>query len=925
MFAAMGAHGRLAEPGCESSGPATHASHKYLPVECRTTSTHPAIKAFQPGFPAGYAWVINKSSGMENVPSRIPWEWATRERWRLILESLMAPPPVEKETSQETILGALAEGNLNRALTHMRVAWRPLRAKCRHHDGQADPQARIRSAAMPQTTSATDPGGLTSAEAQRRLAQTGPNAVGDEHRHPARDFLAKLWGPVPWMLETVIVLQLALGKTGEAAIIALLLVVNAVLGFVQENRANRALALLKDRLAVQARARRDGRWQMVGARELVPGDVIHLRMGDLAPADLRLLDGQVQVDQSSLTGESLPVEAGAGAAVYAGAIVKRGEATGEVTATGAHTYFGTTAELVRTARSVSHMERTILRIVRYLVALDAILVAALLAYALATGLPLADVAGFTLILLVASVPVALPATFTLANAFGASELAGCGVLVTRLSAIEEAAAMDVLASDKTGTLTENRLTVAALVPFAPHTEAELLRAAALASDDATQDPIDLAILESARGRALLSSLPALTQRIPFDPAAKRAEAVYPGTGGERRALKGAARTIAALCDAAPQIQAEVERLAAQGYRLLGVADGPDGRPEFVGLVALQDPPRADAATLVADLRALGVRTLMVTGDGLATARTVARAIGLGERAYGAEALRSPPAGDPPDGDVYARVMPEDKFRLVQRLQGAGHVVGMTGDGVNDAPALKQAEVGIAVANATDVAKAAASIVLTRPGLADVLAAVQTSRRIHQRMLTYTLNKIIKTLEIAVFLSLGVMLTGVFVLTPLLIVLLLFTNDFVTMSIATDRVSYARAPQRWRIRTLMAAGSAMAACILCLSFGVFFAARAWLSLSLGALQTLMFLMLVFSGQGTVYLVRERGHFWRSTPGRWLLLASIVDVGLVSLMATQGILMAPVPPSLIAGLLLLLAGCLLLIDFLKVGVFRRLDLR
>ena len=769
------------------------------------------------------------------------------------------------------------------------------------------------------------PTGLTHAEARRRLLEYGPNAVPEERRRPWFDILRKLWGPVPWMLEAVIVLQLALGKMDEAAIIAVLLTVNALLGVLQEGRANRALALLRDRLEVQARVRRDDRWQLVASRELVPGDIIHLRMGDLAPADVRLIDGQVQLDQSALTGESLPVEADADAPVYAGAIVKRGEATGQVTATGVRTYFGRTAELVRTAQTVSHLQETIFSIVRYLVALDVLLVAAVLVYALVAGVPLTDVIPFALILLVASVPVALPATFTLATALGARELASRGVLVTRLSAIEEAAAMDVLASDKTGTITENRLTLASLVPHAPNSEGDLLRLAALACDDATQDPIDLAILEAARGRGARGDVPARKRLIPFDPQTQRAEAIYGREGGEWRVLKGAPRTIASLCAGAPDVGPGIERLAAEGYRVLGVASGMGEALELAGLVALQDPPRQDARRMVQSLRALGVRVLMVTGDGLATARAVAAAVGIGGRACTAQALRGDAGRRVPDFDVYSRALPEDKFHLVDSLQRAGHVVGMTGDGVNDAPALKQAEVGIAVANATDVAKASASLVLTNPGLGDVLAAVETSRRIHQRMLTYTLNKIIKTLEIALFLSLGLMLTGVFVVTPLLTVLLLFTNDFVTMSIATDRVSFSSQPDRWQIRTLIAAGGALAACILTLSFAVFFAARAWLALSLAQLQTLIFLMLVFSGQGTVYLVRERGHFWRSPPSRWLLFASLADVVVVSMLATRGILMAAVPLQLVAGLILALAIYLTLMDFLKVRLFRRLGLQ
>ena len=765
--------------------------------------------------------------------------------------------------------------------------------------------------------------GLTGREAEQRLARYGPNAVPEERVHPLWVLLRKFWAPVPWMLEATIALQLVMGKLDEALIIAALLLFNSILSFAQENRANNALALLRQRLAIQARVLRDGRWQLIPAQHLVPGDVIHLRMGDLVPADTRVAEGQVLLDQSALTGESMPVEGVAGKPAYAGSVVKRGEATGEVTATGSRTYFGKTAELVRTAKTVSHLETIIFTIVKYLVMLDAVLVAALLVYALASGIALSDVIPFALILLVASVPVALPATFTLATALGALELAKHGVLVTRLSAIEEAAAMEVLCSDKTGTITQNRLALATLLPYPPHGEDELLRFAALACDEATQDPIDLAILGIARERGLLAAAPTRLQFIPFDPATKRSEAVFQQGGVTLHALKGAPQVIAALAADSPDVSTDVQRLAASGYRVLAVASGPEHALRLAGLLALQDPPREDSRELIQRLRDLGVRVLMVTGDGLATARAVAAQVGIGGQVCPPETLHRPLDGRMLDYDVYAGVFPEDKYRLVQAIQRADHVVGMTGDGVNDAPALKQAEVGIAVASATDVAKAAASLVLTNPGLTDMVAAVETSRRIYQRMLTYTLNKIIKTLEIAVFLSLGVMLTGVFIITPLLIVLLLFTNDFVTMSIATDRVSYARQPERWHVPTLVAAAGALAALILVLSFSVFFAGRDLLHLPLPQLQTLIFVMLVFTGQGNVYLVRERRHFWQSRPSRWLLLSSVLDVVIVSLLATRGLLMAPISPLLIAGLLALVAGYLVLLDHLKIFIFRRLS--
>ena len=771
---------------------------------------------------------------------------------------------------------------------------------------------------MPEATALQ---GLTSAEARQRLLKYGPNMVAEDHPHPWLLLLRKFWAPVPWMLEATIALQFALGKADEAAIIAVLLIFNAVLGFAQENRANNALALLKKRLAIQVRVFRDKIWQQAAAQDLVPGDVVHLRMGDFAPADMRLLDGQVLLDQSSLTGESLPVEAGTSATVHAGVIVKRGEASGEVTATGEHTYFGKTAELVRSAKTASHLETLIVTIVKYLVTLDAILVAALLLYSWIHGIAITEVLPFALILLVASVPIALPATYTLATALGALELAKNGVLVTRLSAIEEAAAMDVLASDKTGTITQNRLALTALHSFAPYADDDLLRWAALACDHATQDPIDMAILEAAQLRGLLSDMPQRLSFTPFDPETKRSEARYDQNGSKLRVLKGAPRVIAALVMGGPNISADVERLGADGSRVLAVAvETGDNGLQFAGLVALQDPPREDSHLLIQNLHDLGVRVLMVSGDGPATARAVAEKVGIGGRVCSPENLHEAIQQNVLDYDVFARVLPEDKFRLVQALQRNGHVVGMSGDGVNDAPALKQAEVGIAVANATDVAKAAASMVLTNPGLADVKAAVETSRRINQRMLTYTMNKIIKTLEIAIFLSVGVMLTGVFVITPLLIVLLLFTNDFVTMSIATDHVSYARKPERWNIPNLMLTSGILAGLMLILSFAVFFAGRDWLHLPLSQLQTLIFVMLVFTGQGNVYLVRERRHFWQSVPSRWLLLASLLDIVVVGILSTQGILMAAIPLWLVSGLMGLVLVYLIAVDFIKIRVFK-----
>ena len=793
--------------------------------------------------------------------------------------------------------------------------------------------------------------GLTSAEAGAQLQQFGPNALPEPAAHPLRAFLSKLWAPVPWMLEATVVLELLLGKHPEAIVIGALLLMNALLSLLQERKAESALALLRKRLPVKARVLRDSTWQLIDAEQVVPGDAIHLRMGDLVPADIRITDGQISLDQSSLTGESLPVDASPGSTAYAGAMVKRGEASGEVTATGARTYFGKTADLVNTAKTVSHLQTIIFRIVQYLVILDAVLVAALLLFAWLTGLPLQDMLPFALILLVASVPVALPATFTLATALGSMELAKEGVLVTRLSAIEEAAAMDLLLSDKTGTITENRLAVAETLAYAPCTKANLLRLASFASDPASQDPIDLAVLRAANEQKVDLSTGMRSAFIPFDTSTKVSEATLTDGGEPLRVVKGFPSSVAArVAGQLPPWAADVERLSANGYRVIAVASGPTEALLLAGLIAMEDPPRADSKSLIESLRSLGVRVLMVTGDGAATAAAVATEVGIGQRnpgepgsdgngadgkgagsriaaarVWGAQDLNHSSGADLLDHDVFAGVYPADKVKLVLAAQASGHVSGMTGDGVNDAPALKQAEVGIAVANATDVAKAAASIVLTNPGLADILAAVKTSRRIYQRMLTYTLNKIIKTIEIALFLSFGVMLTRTFVITPLLIVLLLFTNDFVTMSIATDNVSFSAQPDRWNIRSLVLTAGSLAAVLLVFSFAVFFTGRNVLHLPLGQLQTLAFVMLVFSGQGTVYLVRERNRLWSSRPSLFLVASSVADIVIVSLMAARGILMTSIPWPVIGALFAAMLVFLLMMDSVKVRIFRGFAIR
>ncbi len=763
--------------------------------------------------------------------------------------------------------------------------------------------------------------GLSTAEAKQRLTKYGPNAIEDKPTPVWRQFTSKFWAPVPWMLEAVIGLQLFLDRRLEAIVIAALLVFNAVVAFAQERRAKDALALLRKSLPVRARVLRDGAWHQLPATDLVPGDVVHVRAGDLVPADLALVDGAVAVDQAALTGESLPVDLGPGKSAYAGAIVRQGEATGDVTATGPRTFFGRTAELVRTSSAPSHMQRTIFAIVTRLVIFDAVLVALVVAYAVTHSLPLLDTAVFALMLLVASVPVALPATYTLATALSSLDLARRGVLVTSLPAIEEAAAMDTLVSDKTGTLTENTLSLAGIVPLASATDLDaVLRAAALASDDATQDPLDLAILTSARQRNLLGSLPSRQEFHPFDPTTRRSEGTYAVDGMPWRAIKGAATVVGPLCrlDAAGRaaLDAAEGKLAADGARVLAVAAGSDQDLKLLGLVGLADPPRQDAAQLIVQLKSLGVRVSMATGDALETARAIGARLGLGTRVCTAQ---GPDAQRPEDCDIYARVLPEDKHRIVAALQKAGHVTGMTGDGVNDAPALRQAELGIAVASATDVAKAAAGAVLTKPGLSGVLTIVHIGREVHRRMLTYTLNKTLKTVEIVAFLTLGLLFTGHFVISAMLIVMLLFTNDFVTMTIAADRVQPAPTPQRWAAGRLVAAAMALAALSLLFSFSAYWWTRGAAGLSAKQLQTVVFLLLVFTNQANVYVLRCNGRLWSFAPGKWMALASIGDLVAVSGLAILGWLMAPLPAMLVLGLFAASAIFALVLDQAKRFVF------
>jgi H+-transporting ATPase len=616
--------------------------------------------------------------------------------------------------------------------------------------------------------------GLTSDEARSRLEKSGPNSMPDTALHPLRRALTKFWTPIPWMLEAAILLELVLGKFVEAGIIAVLLVFNAALGFFQEGRAQATLAALKSRLALTASVRRDGVWKNLPAADLVPGDMVKLSLGGVVAADVKLTEGNVLLDQSMLTGESIGTEAGPGFQTFAGALVRRGEAVAEVTATGTRTKFGRTAELVRTAHVVSSQQKAVLRVVRNLAVFNGILIVLMVVYAHAHAMPVAEIIPLILTAVLASIPVALPATFTLASALGARALARQGVLPTRLSAVDEAASIDVLCADKTGTLTRNQLSVTSVHPLSGFDESHILTMAALASSDGGQDPVDAAI-RAAAAKKVSANPPKLSHFTPFDPATKMSEATAKDSSlGTLRIVKGAFTVVVTIAAPSLTAAAAATELEEKGFRVLAVAAGPPAAMQLMGLIALSDPAREDSAELVTQLKTLGVRMVMVTGDAPATAAIVAHAVGLN----GSVCPPGPIPNDvrPESYAVFAGVLPEDKFKLVKAFQKDGNIVGMCGDGANDAPALRQAQMGIAVSTATDVAKSAAGVVLINPGLAGIVAAVKEGRITFQRILTYTLNSVTKKIVQVLFLGVGLIMTGHAILTPMLMIIVMMAGD-----------------------------------------------------------------------------------------------------------------------------------------------------
>jgi H+-transporting ATPase len=777
--------------------------------------------------------------------------------------------------------------------------------------------------------------GLTQAEAEKRLAEVGPNELPEEKAHPLRKFLGYFWGPIPWMIEVAALLSALVRHWADLLIISTLLLVNAAVGFWEEYQAGNAIAALKQQLALKARALRGGQWTSLPSRELVPGDVIRILIGDIIPADGRLLDcDPVQIDQSALTGESLPVTRQEGEQLFAGSVVKQGEAEAVVVGTGGQTYFGRTASLVEGAQTASHFQRAILKIGDYLIGLALALVAVILTVALFRGDNMLTTLEFALVLTVAAVPVAMPTVLSVTMAVGARLLASKRAIVSRLASIEELAGVDVLCSDKTGTLTLNQLTVGDPYLIEGVSRQELLACASWASRREDQDPIDLAILN-----ALGTNAPQQVEIVhfqPFDPVSKRTEAVVRSTGGETaRVSKGAPQAILGLC---PQdrlveqsTQQAIEAFATRGFRSLGVARTDKQETwQLLGIIPLFDPPRPDSRLTLETAHAMGVNVKMVTGDQVAIGRETARQLGLGTNILDAAIFQDTPAHQQSSlantiesADGFGQVFPEHKFHIVDILQQMGHIVGMTGDGVNDAPALKRADVGVAVSGATDAARAAADIVLTSPGLSIIIEAIQESRKIFQRMTSYAIYRIAETIRVLLFMTLSILVFNFYPVTPVMIVLLALLNDGAILSIAYDRVRGSDHPEVWDMRRVLGIATTLGIAGVISTFGLFYLGERVFHLSHPMIQSLMYLKLSVAGHLTIFITRTRGPLWSSRPSGILLGAVGVTQVIATLITVFGFLVAPIGWGWAALVWAYALVWMLINDRIKLGAYRVLD--
>ena len=778
------------------------------------------------------------------------------------------------------------------------------------------------------------PAGLTTAEASARRARDGYNEVAEPTVSAWRKVLSYFWGPIPWMIEAALVLSVLLAHWDDVAIIATLLAVNAAVGLWEEHQAGDAVAALKARLSPQARVLRDGAWTTIPARELVTGDVVRVRLGDILPADVLLLgDAELELDQSALTGESLPVTRSGGGSAYAGSTVRRGEATAQVTATGTRSYLGRTTQLVAQAQTVSHLQQAVLRIGDTLIMLAIGIAIVVELVSLLRGVALLTSLEFALVLTIAAIPVAMPTVLSVTLAVGARSLARDQAIVTHLESVEELAGMDVLCSDKTGTLTQNRLAAGAPLPLGSAQASDVQLAGALASRPDDHDPIDDAILA---GFGSTGTPPGYrrTDFRPFDPVVKRTEATYVGPEGQPvRVSKGAPQAILRLvgADAATSaaVSAAIEEVARRGFRALGVARADaDGPWRYLGIVPLSDPLRPDSAEVIAGIRALGVDVKMVTGDQSAIAAETARQLGLPDRVLTPTALAASATPEArgvalEQASVFAEVFPEHKYEIVETLQQRGHIVGMTGDGVNDAPALKKADAGIAVSGATDAARAAADVVLTASGLGVLLTAIHQARQTFARMTAYAIYRIEETIRLLLFIGVCILALGFFPVTALMIVLIALLNDGAILAIAYDRTPISPTPVSWRMGSILRVASTIGVVGVASSFALLSIATGPFHISGGALQTLLYLKLSVAGHFVIFVTRTKGPFWKSRPAGVLVLSVIGTQLLASVFALGGWFLTPIPWTWVVALWGYAALEIVLVDLVKQATYRRED--
>jgi H+-transporting ATPase len=755
------------------------------------------------------------------------------------------------------------------------------------------------------TTLGYSPDGLSQAEAQRRLEQYGYNEIAQAKTNPVLKFLSYFWGPIPAMIMIAAILSAVLRHWPDLGVIMALLLLNALVGFREEYQAGNAIEALKAKLALQAKVKRDGRWVTVAARELVPGDTVRLRIGDIVPADSRLLEGDpVEVDQSALTGESLPVERKTGDALYSGSIIRQGETDGLVYATGQRTYYGRTAELVASAKTRSHFQRAVLKIADYLIVIAVALALVIFMVTIFRGDRPLVVLQFALVLTIAAVPVAMPAVLSVTMALGARILAKKEAIVTRLAAVEELAGIDVLCSDKTGTLTQNKLTLGTPFTLTGIEADQVILSAALASRAEDQDPIDMAILGGVKDNGLLRQY-SVSHFQPFDPVHKRTEATVSHTEGKvMKVTKGAPQVVLALDPDASKIQGEVDeavgQFAAKGFRSLGVARTDDqGQWHLLGVLPLYDPLREDSKATVESAEEMGVKVKMVTGDQMAIAREIAGQLGLGSNIVDAKMFSETSHHETgqlgnsiENADGFAQVFPEHKYHIVDVLQQRGHIVGMTGDGVNDAPALKKADAGIAVDGATDAARAAADVVLTTPGLSVIIDAIKEARKTFQRMTNYGIYRIAETVALLGFLTVAILAFNFRPVTAIMIVLLAILNDGAILSIAYDNVRYSNKPEAWNMRLVLGVATVLGVFAMLRSFGIFYLSDSVFNLDQDTIRTIIYLNLSIGGHLTVFAARTRGRFWSIAPSPVLLLAVVGTQIAATLIAVNGLMMAPI---------------------------------